>query len=438
MGKYLYTITYSIILACSLIYIWHKLLNRKINFKDYKLYITLFGITIISIFNYFLVNKFVKIFIITLIFIFFFRYLFKEKINKCIITPIFYQCIIMVSETIFVALIAILFSKDANSIINSYFGNFISNVSISLISVFVARLKITRTLYTKILTFTDRIGSRSLVTFSFLVILIANVLAVFTYYKINFVFILIFNMITTIICYVIVIYSFKTQNNYNKVSDKYNIATKSLKDYEDMMTKYRVANHENKNLLLTVRAMILNKEKDIPKYIDSIIENKYNDDEKLLFEMSVIPSGGLRATIYSEIQKIKDNNIDYSLNIDNNLKTVDLIELDTDTVINICKVVGVFIDNAIEEVKDLKEKNIDVSLFVEKNILNIKVSNNYKNKIEIDKIFDEGYTTKGKGHGYGLALVKKIVDSNKNFENKSEISKDIFSQTLCIKYKKAH
>ena len=36
----------------------------------------------------------------------------------------------------------------------------------------------------------------------------------------------------------------------------------------------------------------------VKDYID--IEN-----EKLLLEMSVIPSGGLRATIYSEILKIK-------------------------------------------------------------------------------------------------------------------------------------
>lgn len=205
-----------------------------------------------------------------------------------------------------------------------------------------------------------------------------------------------------------------------------------------MMSKYRIDNHENKNLLMTIRAMILNKEKDIPKYIDSIVKDKYEDNEKLLLQMNVIPSGGLRATIYSEILKIKDNKINYSLDIDKNLKAIDLIELDTDEVIDICKIICVFIDNAIEEVKKLKIRNIQISLYMEDNYLNIKVSNNYKDKINIDKIFDEGYTTKGKGHGYGLSLVKKIVDSNKKLENKIEISKDIFSQIISIKYKKTH
>ena len=55
-----------------------------------------------------------------------------------------------------------------------------------------------------------------------------------------------------------------------------------------------------------------------------------------------------------------------------------------------------------------------------------------KKKIEIDKIYEEGYSTKGKDRGYGLALVKKIVDSNDKFENQIEISKTLFSQILSI------
>lgn len=435
--KILYTIVYSFILACSLIFIWHKLLNRKIDFKNHRLYITLFGITIISILNYIAVNKFIKICLITIIFMFFFRYLFKERIQKCIITPIFYQLIIMLSEFIY-ALLVILFKIDINLTITSSIINMISNVVIALISILIVKINFVRKIYNKVLDVTNKVNNIQLSAFCIIVMMIANILSMSTYYKIEFQYLLIFNVSMTLICGLIIMYSFKTQSNYNKVSDKYNVAINSLKDYENMMSKYRIANHENKNLLLTIRAMILNKDKKIPEYIDSIVENKYEDDEKLLFNMSVIPSGGLRATIYSEILKIKENNINYSLDIDRKLKTVDLIELDTSAVIDICKITGVFIDNAIEEVKNLKTKNIDISLYVEKNNLNIKVTNNYEGSINVDKIFNEGYTTKGDGHGYGLALVKKIVDGNSIFENKTEISKDVFSQVLIIKYKKAH
>ena len=266
--------------------------------------------------------------------------------------------------------------------------------------------------------------------------LILNIALYATYTEVKIEYILLINVVITLLVLFIIFYSFKTQNKYNKVSNKYNVAIKSLNDYEDMMTKYRIANHENKNLLLTVRAMILNNDKDIPKYIDSIIKEKFLDDEKLLFDVSTIPSGGLRATIYSEILKIKENKINYMLNIDRDIRTVDLIELDTDTIVETCKIIGVFIDNAIEAVEDLKIKNINIELYIQNKNLYIKVSNNYKGNIDIYKISDEGYTTKGKGHGYGLSLVKSIVNNNSIFENITEINKKIFSQILIIKYKK--
>lgn len=435
MGNTLYTIIYSFVLVASLLYIWHKLLNKKINFKDYKLYVSLVSIMIIAILNYFIIDKFIKIIVITVIFMFFFRYLFKESLKKCIITPIYYQLIIMFCETVYALILTLIFGSNPSFFVENNFGIFITNIIIACLSIGLVNLKFIVKLYNLVLKIIDKTKPKQLVLLCIIIIIALSIFPVTIYYKVDFIYLLIFYSTMIIACCIIVFYMLKTQNKYNKVSDKYNIAIKSLNDFEKMMTKYRVANHENKNLLLTVRAMILNNEKDIPKYIDSIVKEKYEDDEKLLFKMSAIPSGGLRATIYSEIQKLQANKIDYSLEIDSNLSAVDLIDLDTDTTIDICKILGVFIDNAMDEVKKLRKKNINISIYVEKDNLNIKVSNNYKNKIEVDRIFDEGYTTKGEGHGYGLSLVKKLVDSNKAFSNTTEITKDIFSQILSIKYK---
>ena len=434
MKEIMYTLLYSVILACSLLCIWHKLTDKKINYKDHKLYITLIGITLISIINYFAIDKFLKIITITIIFMFFFYYLFRESLQKSIITPIYYQLIIMISETLYAILLIAIFKSGSQEILSTYFGTFVSNVVVAFISILISNLHFVKKLYKTIILAINKIKNTSLLTLCLVIIIALSLFPIPVYYQVDIEFLIIFYSIMIVSCFAIVLYSFKIQKNYNEVSGKYNIAIKSLKDYEDMMSKYRLANHENKNLLLTVRAMILNKENDIPKYIDTIIEDKFSDDEKLLFKMSVIPSGGLRGAVYSEILKIKDNNIKYSLNIDKNLKTIDLINLETEDIINICKIIGVFIDNAIEEVLNLKKKdrNIVVSIYMEEFNLNIKISNNYASKINIDKLAVPGYTTKDKGHGYGLTLVKKIIDNNKNFTNITEINKNIFSQILSI------
>jgi len=435
--KYLiYPVIPNFILVSSMLYIWHCLLNRKINFKDPKLYITLICVMLISIFNYLIVNNFIKIIIIILVFILFFKYLFKENIQKSIITPIYYEILIIISEAICVLIVATIFKLNVNELKEAYVGTFIINVAISTVSILLIKLPFVIKFYNFTLSIIEKTNKKFLMLLSLFIISVVNIYTTIIYDKLDIRLLIIINVIFTLFCFIIVLYSFKMQSNLNKVSDKYDVAINSLKDYEEMMSQYRVANHENKNLLSTIRAMIVNKEKDIPKYIDSLVKEKYEDNEKLLLEMSVIPSGGLRATIYSEILKIKENNIDYSLAIDKEIKTIDLIELDTDTIIDICKIVCVFIDNAIEELISLKDKNIQISLYLDNYDLNIKVSNNYKGNINIEKIFDEGYTTKGKGHGYGLTLVKKIVENNKNFKNNTEISKDIFSQILTVKIKK--
>ena len=422
------------------VYIWHKLTNKNINLKNVKLYIVLILLSIISVLNYYIVIKYLRIITITLFLILSYLYLFKEKLNKSIFTPLYTQFIFMLSETIAILFIVTVLKLDVNELTGQFLGNFIVNRLIDTTALLIIKVSITKKLFNLILFNLEKINKKIFAILSLFLISIANILTATTYYKLDIRVMIIINAIFTLFCLLIVLHSFKMQNSYNKVSNKYNIAINSLKDYEEMMTQYRISNHENKNLLLTIRAMILNKEKNITKYIDSIVEEKYEDDENLLFKMSVIPSGGLRATIYSEILKIKKNKINYILHFDNELSTIDLIELDENTIIDICKIIGVFIDNAIEEVKSFraKNKNIQIHLYIEENKINIKISNTYKNKIEIDKIYEEGYTTKGAGHGHGLTLVKNIVDRNNVFSNYIEMDKALFSQVLSIKYKKSH
>lgn len=420
-------------LVPSMLYVYSRLLNKPLNFKDPKLYITLVALIIVSVFNFLLTNKFIRIIIITLIFMFFVWFLFRETLQKCIITPIFYQLLVMITETLIVLILVMFFNKNFNNFAQSDIGVLVINVAVSGLSILLVNLKFTHRIYNLLLKATDKIKSKQLIFFSIFVIIALCVFPMTIYYQINTIYLILFYSSMILFCTAIVFNMFRAQNNYNKVSDKYNVAINSLKDYEEMMTKYRILNHENKNLLSTIRNMIVTNQKNIPEYIEGIIKDNHTDDEKLLNKTSVIPSGGLRATIYTEIMKIKSQDISYDLDISRDIKTEDLIELDNATTIDACKILGVFIDNAIEEVKYLEKKNIVISFYTQDNDIYIKISNNYKSKIDIDKIYDAGYTTKGEGHGYGLSLVKKLIDKNEKLENKTEINKEIFSQILIIK-----
>ena len=51
----------------------------------------------------------------------------------------------------------------------------------------------------------------------------------------------------------------------------------------------------------------------------------------------------------------------------------------------------------------------------------------------MNKLEHKGYSTKNKGHGYGLTLAKEIIDKNNKLQNEKELTKEIFSQILKIK-----
>ncbi|MCS1384864.1 ATP-binding protein, partial [Lysinibacillus sphaericus] len=72
------------------------------------------------------------------------------------------------------------------------------------------------------------------------------------------------------------------------------------------------------------------------------------------------------------------------------------------------------LDNAIENSIEDKMKDIYIAILHKENQSTLfTIRNQIKDKeIAINKIYEEGYTTKENGQGIGLAMVKQIVDKN--------------------------
>ena len=295
--KLVFTILALFSIIFSTLCIWHKLLNKKMEFKSVKLYISLICLMIIAFLNYFNINAFVRIAVVTLALMPFFRFLFKENLQKCILTPMFSQFLIMISEVIYAVIASLFINLNDKRLEDIPWIALISNFSNALIAYFLATVPFVRRFYKFLINITNKIKKQHLVILFLVIIVIANILTMTVYYKVEFTYLMMISAGITLFCFAIIIYLLNTTNNYINVYDKYNTTLNSLKEYEDILDKYRVSNHENKNQLLTIRNMISKKNTKIINYIDTIVENKLKDNDRAMLDTSKIPAGGLRGLI---------------------------------------------------------------------------------------------------------------------------------------------
>lgn len=415
-------------------YMWGKILNIKYNILSLKFILTfvLFGFSLFV--NYYFNNTYVKICSATFFYFLVLRLLFVRNSKSAAITAIVTELIFIGSELLFVILFITILKNSISILFTNYFGAFISNFVICLISVGLLHTNIPKRIYNMLLVKTQKIKFSLLITILSIFIISLNLVLSFIYYKVSSITILVINIILTVIYSFIVFKFIEQKNRYIDISDKYSLSEASLKEVQNNVNRLMALNHENKNQLITIRTMVANKDKDILKNIDAIVDQKIKDDKELKIRTSVISNTMLGSLIYSKLLTMKEKDITHNLHISKAINKSHLINLGDKTNVDICKIVGVYLDNAIEAVMEADVKEINIDLYLEDNYFCISIANTFKGKVDLDAITDYGYTTKSKGHGYGLSLVKEVIKDNNALSSKTDIiDNKVFVQNLKIK-----
>lgn len=424
------TIISSFIMVLIAFYLWGKMSDRKINWKSKRTWGLSFCTLLITLFNYFQINSLFKVISITLIFIIVYKLLFDTKLKESIAGPIIVQLIYAISETIFAFILFAFFKSTSENIVNNYFGSFVSNLSISLMVLIISKFKVIKRIYAFFNSIISN-QSESVIIFFSMTTLFAY--SIFTINALNMLepkTLMLLSIIISLISFSLVCMYFKAKDDYCKMNDKYNNSLESLKELENALTNHRIDNHENRNHLMTIRNMTTSKK--IIKFIDTILDNKLKDDKNISKETDIIPAGGLRGLVYSKLLLMHSKKIEYELDVASSVRLVDILDYGNDTMLDICKIVGIFLDNAIEEVEIIEDKYIVIEMYLEENVLIITITNTFDNTKCKDNIYKAGVSTKGGNHGYGLSLVKKLVHHNKKLKTYNEINDSEFTQVLKI------
>lgn len=235
--------------------------------------------------------------------------------------------------------------------------------------------------------------------------------------------------------FIIILFSlYKQRMDNENVSKKYDGLLDVMKNYESDIEEQRTLRHETKNEFATIKCKLQDKEDNgsIIEYIDSVIGDKDKASTTKYSKFKYLPSNGLKGFFYYKFLEAENKGISVSVNISKQIENSFLKDVDTKDFKDLARIIGVYLDNAIEASFTSKDKKLGIEMYLINEKVEIIITNTFNNEINLDKIGKESFSTKGKNRGHGLLLVKKILSENNMFEAKKEIRNNIYIQTLKV------
>ncbi|CUL80088.1 Accessory gene regulator protein C [Listeria monocytogenes] len=197
----------------------------------------------------------------------------------------------------------------------------------------------------------------------------------------------------TILLIVIVTVVINTATNELKVQNQKE-QLEQLQDYVNILST--LVGYIDNNDMPGLKYYFENNIVPINKTIES---NNYKIS--LLQNIHVIELKGLLAVKLIRAQELK---IDAILEV---VEPIDKISMDS---IDLCKVVGILLDNAVEAALTCENPVIRIAFVKKGDSIIIVFANSLPvNMPPIYKIFEEGFSTKGEGRGLGLASLREIM-----------------------------
>lgn len=406
--------------------------KSKKNIKLKNILILILFAILHTIINLYLDSS-IKTLAICLLYTMYFYIIFDKKVYKSIFSSVLYIILLIIPDLLTLTIITKVFniSKEYchNYIAGSVLGNMI--IGIMLILMVLLLRKPLKTVVNYKLSNNVKIVTVSALTLITIAIFFYNLISDFRHDNDIYTYLLV--IITLIVILVTLLrQKMDNENMFKKYDDLLTI----MKNYESDIEEQRTINHESKNELLTIRSKLSEEnDKELCSYIDSIIGDKKSVKSAKFSKFKYLPSNGLKGFFYYKFIEAEKRGIKVSLNISKLVENSYLGDMKTKDFKDLTRIIGVYLDNAIEAASTSKDKKLGIEIYEVKGIIQIIISNTYDNAIEKDKVGNERYSTKGKNRGHGLLLVKRILNENNRITSETKITDSLYIQTIKINEK---
>lgn len=192
--------------------------------------------------------------------------------------------------------------------------------------------------------------------------------------------------------------SFRDQTEIIKLAEE-------ITGIEKVVDSLRATTHEFKNKLHVILGYIeTNRKEEAVNYISKVNENIQNNVSHIL---NLIKDPTIAALLIGKFNRA--NELCVNIMLDDKSYFDNQINIDINSLVVI---LGNLLDNSLEnlDITEKKDKILKLLIFEEEYKLTIIVEDNGSGIKDTDRVFNKGFTTKERGLGYGLFLVKENVE----------------------------
>lgn len=198
---------------------------------------------------------------------------------------------------------------------------------------------------------------------------------------------------------------------------------------EESLNNMRAFKHDHKNLVLAIGGFLdTNDIEGLKKYFYENIDNNQYIDDKTLYGLNNIKNSPVKGLIYAKTLSAISKGINLNIHVEDSVDNFIIKDVD------ICRILGIVIDNAIEASIESNQKILTIVILSDESEISIIISNSFKDKPITYKIFEKGYSTKGENRGLGLSIVRELNEKKyPNMDISTKIEKKLFYMEIILK-----
>lgn len=247
---------------------------------------------------------------------------------------------------------------------------------------------------------------------------------------VNLIFFLLY-LVASLVSFFMYISSLKNKYDMQQKEREYIENQRYMEVMENQYQEIRKFRHDYKNILNSLEDFIVDRDYEgLSDYYFNKIKKTSTVIDQNDFKLEAIGNIRVRevkSILAAKLISMQEKGIDAQLEVNGIIE-----ELSIDS-ISLVRILGIFLDNSIEELEFLGKGKLTVALYKDVTAVHIIIQNSCREDIPKFHILKQrGFSLKGAGRGEGLSNVQELIRTLENVRLATSISDGTFTQKLTI------